>query len=190
MILSAPSGCGKTTIADRLLKRHSEWVRSVSVTTRSPREGEKKGADYFFVSREDFRRMEAKGELLESAKVFDQYYGTPKQFILDHLKQGRTILLTIDVQGTAKLKETLRKDVKVLTIFILPPSVKALRERLENRKTEPAEEVEARIEIAQEEIKEAGWYDCTVVNQNLEQTISEIENYIEQCEKGVKAPPR
>lgn len=180
IVLSAPSGCGKTTITDRLLKRHADWVRSVSITTRKPRENEKDGSDYFFVSPEEFRRMDEKGELLESAKVFDYYYGTPKKFILDQLRRDKKVLLTIDVQGTKKVKKLLDGKVSLLTIFVLPPSVKVLRDRLEGRQTESVGEMELRIQTAQDEIKEAGRYDATVINQNLDQTILDIENLIEQ----------
>ena len=189
MILSAPSGCGKTTLADRLLKRHPEWVRSVSVTTRAARIGEKKGEDYFFVSPQAFRQMEAKGELLESANVFGHWYGTPKAFVMNHLGGGKNVLLAIDVQGTKKIKKALGKKVPILTLFVLPPSVKVLRERLEGRKTESPEEIRRRIEIAQDEIKEAGFYDHAVVNQNLEQTVLEIEGIVEKFQKERRARP-
>ena len=182
IIISAPSGCGKTTIVDRLLKRHRGWVRSVSVTTRAPRPGEKDGEDYFFVSAQDFHGMEERKELLESAKVFDRLYGTPREFVMKHLKAGKNVLLAIDVQGTRRIKETFGAK-NLATIFILPPSVKILRERLEGRNTESPEEIEYRIQVAQDEIKEAGVYDFAVVNQNLEQTIMDIENFIERFQK-------
>ena len=183
IILSAPSGCGKTTIGDRLLKRHPDWVRSISVTTRAPRLGEKKGEDYFFVTESEFRKMESAGELLESAKVFDQLYGTPKQFVMDRLKAGKKVLLAIDVQGTKKVKQVLDNDCPMVSFFILPPSVKILRERLEGRKTESPEEIQRRIEIAQDEIKEAGSYDHAVMNQSLDKTLQQIESAIENFQK-------
>ena len=179
IILSAPSGCGKTTIVDRLLKRHPDWIRSVSATTREPRPGEKDGVDYFFVSAKAFKQMEADGELLESAMVFDHSYGTPKKFVMNALGDGKKVILAIDVQGARKVKKTLGFKEALLSLFILPPSVKVLRERLEGRKTESAEEIQRRIEMAQEEIKEAGSYDLALVNQNPEQTIPEIEQAIE-----------
>lgn len=189
VVLSAPSGCGKTTLVDRLLKRHPDWVRSVSCTTRSPRQGEKNSEDYFFVSREAFRAMEKRGELLESAKVFDQWYGTPKAFVLDHLEKSKTVVLAIDTQGAKKVKAFFDKNLPLLMIFVLPPSVKVLRERLEGRQTETPGEIQRRIETAQEEIKEAGSYDASVVNQNLEQTVLEIEGFVEKFKKerqGIK----
>ena len=186
-MISAPSGCGKTTIVDRLLKRHPEWVRSISATTRQPRAGEKDGQDYFFVTAKVFKEMETKDELLESAKVYDYFYGTPKKFVMDALALGKKVILAIDVQGAGKVKKALDGKAPLLTIFILPPSVKVLRERLEGRRTESAAEVQRRIEVAQDEIKEAGSYDLAFVNQNLEQTVLEIEEGIEKLKnkKGV-----
>lgn len=181
--MSAPSGCGKTTIVERLLKRHPDWVRSVSVTTRPVRLGEKNGEDYFFVTLSEFQKMEESGELLESAKVFDHCYGTPKQFVMDHLKAGKKILLAIDVQGTKKVKSVLVGEAPVMTFFILPPSVKVLRERLEGRNTESPAEIQRRIEISQDEIKEAGSYDHAVMNQNLDKTLQQIESAIESFHK-------
>lgn len=182
IIFSAPSGCGKTTIVDRLLKRHPDWVRSVSVTTRTPRIGEKGGGDYYFVLPSAFQKMEESGELLESAKVFDHFYGTPKAFVLEHLQAGKNVVLTIDVQGMRKIKSSAGSEVPVVTIFVLPPSLKVLRERLEGRKTESPEDIERRISVAQDEIKAATHYDFTVMNQSIEQTVLEIESFIEKKE--------
>ncbi len=187
IILSAPSGCGKTTLVDRLLKRHPDWVRSISLTTRQPRVGEKDGVDYFFVTPKRFKEMQAQDELLESAQVYDWMYGTPKNFVEKHLADGKKVILAIDVQGTKKIKKVFDGTGALISIFILPPSVKILRERLEGRKTEEPAEIERRMEVAQEEIKEAGLYDLTFVNQNLEQTIAEIEDGIEKFEKIKKA---
>lgn len=189
VVISAPSGCGKTSTIDRLLIRHPDWARSVSATTRQPRMGEKNGEDYFFVSAKEFKRMDDAGELLESAQVFDNSYGTPKARILELLKQGKLVLLAIDVQGMKKIKKAAEKALPLLTIFVLPPSVKILRERLEGRKTETAEQIDKRIEAAQEEIKEAGHYDATVMNQNLEQTVFDIESCIEKFLKKRRNNP-
>ncbi len=180
IILSAPSGCGKTTIADRLLKRHREWVRSVSVTTRPARAGEKEAKDYYFVTPRKFQEMRSQRELLESAGVFNFFYGTPKSFVLEKLRAGKNIILAIDVQGARQIKKALDKNAAIVTFFILPPSVRVLRERLEGRNTESPAEIQRRIELAQEEIKEAGFYDHTVMNQNLEQTVLKIEEHIEK----------
>ncbi len=180
IVLSAPSGCGKTTVVERLLKRHPDWVRSISTTTRSPRSGEKDGEDYFFVDRPTFEKMRSRGELLESAMIFNHAYGTSRNFVLDSLKEGKRVILAIDVQGTRDVKQGLGGKVDLVTIFLLPPSVKVLRDRLEGRRTESPEEIDRRIERAQDEIKEASFYDHTVINQNLEETIFAIENLIQR----------
>lgn len=180
IILSAPSGCGKTTIVERLLRRHPDWTRSISVTTRSVRSGEKEGEDYFFVTPQTFREMKKKKEFLESAEVFEQHYGTPKQYVLDQIKQGKSVVLAIDVQGARTLRKEMGHKIPLVSIFVLPPSVKALRERLQGRNTETPEEIERRVEVAQNEIKAAGSYDFTVINQNLDETIQEIEQSIEK----------
>lgn len=183
ILFSAPSGCGKTTIVDRLLKRHPDWVRSVSATTRAARVGEKEGRDYFFLSPRIFKQMQSRGELLESATVFGRDYGTPKAFVLDHLKAGKNVILAIDVQGAEQVRKITELKGMMLTFFVLPPSVKVLRERLEGRKTESPEEIQRRIENAQEEIKAAQLYDYAIVNQNLDKTIVEIEDRVQKFQK-------
>jgi guanylate kinase len=154
------------------------------MTTRTPRGDEKDGADYFFVSQEKFDDARRKGLLLEWARLFDQNYGTPKTFVEENLAQGKKIILAIDVQGAQKVKGLLDKRWDLLSIFVLPPSVKVLRKRLEGRNTDAPDEIKRRIEKAQEEIKEAGSYDFAVVNQNLEQTVSEIERLIQKHENS------
>ena len=183
VVISAPSGCGKTSTIDRLLKRHPEWTRSISATTRAPRVGEKDGEDYFFMSTKDFKEMEVGGGFLETAQVFDNSYGTPKAPVMKALDEKRIMLFAIDVQGMKKIKKALDSKLPLLTIFVLPPSVKILRERLEGRKTETPEQIDKRIEMAQDEIKEAGHYEMTVLNQNLEQTVFDIETCIEKYQK-------
>lgn len=186
VVLSAPSGAGKTTIVDRLLKKHSDWVRSISVTTRKPRDGEVDGKDYFFASEQNFLEMEKNCELLESAKVIDNFYGTPREFVEEQLEEGRCVLLAIDVQGADSVRRILKGKTSYLTIFVLPPSLKVLKERLEGRKTETPEQVERRLEVAKIEIKEAGAYDHTVVNQNIDETVAEIEGFIKKYREQSK----
>ena len=179
VVLSAPSGCGKTSIVERLLKRHPDWVRSVSVTTRAPRLEEKSGEHYLFLSKPEFEKMKGGKKLLEWAEIYGQFYGTPKEFIVGQIDQNKVVILTIDVQGSKQVKETWGKERPMVSIFILPPSVKALRERLTNRQTETPEEIEKRISIAQDEIKSAALYDKTVINQNLDQAVLEVEAIIQ-----------
>ena len=183
LILSAPSGCGKTTILNRLLKRHSKWQRSVSVTTRPPRLDERRGKDYDFVTPGQFQSLKRRKQLLEWAKVFGQYYGTRKSVIEAGVQKGDVVLLAIDVQGHRKVRRAVKGKMSFFSIFILPPSISALRERLENRKTDSAEEIEKRIQVAQEEIKLATEYDATVINRDLDQTTHEIEALIDGFEK-------
>jgi guanylate kinase len=130
----------------------------------------------------EFHKMQRTGGLLESASIFKHAYGTPKKFVTEEIKKGKTVILAIDVQGTQGVKK--KAPSRLLTIFVLPPSVKVLRERLENRRTETPEEIDRRIQVSQEEIKAASLYDHTVVNQNLDQTVVEIEGLIEKFRKS------
>ena len=183
VVLSAPSGCGKTSIVERLLKRHQDWVRSISATTRKPRVDEKDAQDYFFYSKQDFEQKAREGKMLEYAVIYGNLYGTPREFVENQVVQGKTVILTIDVQGAGQIMESWGKERSLLSIFILPPSVKVLRERLTGRKTESPEEIEKRIEIAQDEIKAAKLYNHTVINQNLDQAVLEIEEIILNASK-------
>jgi len=178
VLLSAPSGCGKTSIVERLLKRHPDWVRSISATTRKPRVDEKDAQDYFFYSRQDFEQKVREGKMLEHAVIYGNFYGTPRAFVEDQMVQGKTVIMTIDVQGAKQIMESWGKERPLLSVFILPPSIKALRERLTGRNTESPEEIERRIEIAQDEIRVAKLYHHTVINQNLDQAVLEIEEII------------
>jgi guanylate kinase len=183
IVLSAPSGCGKTTLLSRLLKRHPDWVRSISVTTRAPRLGEKTGKDYEFVSLREFQSLKAKKQFLESAHVFGQYYGTRKAAVEDSMEKGRTVVLTLDVQGARSVRRLWKRKVPLLSIFVLPPSVSILRDRLQKRSTDSLEEIEKRIQRAEEEIKAAREYEGTVINHDLDQTVHEIEALVEKFKK-------
>lgn len=178
VVLSAPSGCGKTSIVERLLKRHPDWGRSISATTRTPRVDEKNAQDYFFYSRKEFEQKIHDGQMLEHAMIYGNLYGTPREFVENQVAQGKTVIMTIDVQGTKQIMEVWGKKHPLLSVFILPPSVKALRERLTGRNTESPEEIEKRIGIAQDEIKAATLYNHTVINQSLDQAVLEIEEII------------
>jgi len=178
VVLSAPSGCGKTSIVERLLKRHPDWVRSISATTRKPRVDEKEAQDYFFYSKADFEKKVRDGKMLEHAVIYDNLYGTPRKFVEEQVVQGKTVIMTIDVQGTKQIMESWGRSKPMLSIFVLPPSVKVLRDRLTGRNTESLEEIEKRIEVAQDEIKAAKIYDHTVINQNLDQAVLEVEEII------------
>jgi guanylate kinase len=174
-VLSSPSGAGKTTLSRRLLASDDDITMSVSVTTRPPREGEVDGKDYHFISVAQFERMRADGELLESAKVFDNYYGTPRAEVEAALAAGRDVMFDIDWQGTQQLGAEMDDDL--VRIFVLPPSAAALEERLKSRAKDPPEVVARRMAKASGEISHWAEYDYVLVNDDIdrcERAISQI----------------
>lgn len=170
-ILSAPSGTGKTTVSNHVLRKVPRIVRSISATTRPPRRGERDGRDYRFVSREAFLRMRAKGEFLEWAEVHGQLYGTPRRALREAARAGNDLLLVIDVQGAAKIR---RNGVASVGIFLLPPSWAVLRRRLERRATEQGVLLRRRLADARREIGERSRYDYWVVNDSLADAVQEV----------------
>lgn len=166
IVLSSPSGAGKTTLSKRLLAADDNITMSVSLTTRTPRSGEVDGQDYFFVSTDAFMKMRDEDKLLEWAEVFGNYYATPRAPVEEILSQGRDILFDIDWQGTQQLMAKMGEDV--VRIFILPPSAQALGERLKTRAQDTAEVVAARMEKASSEISHWAEYDYVLVNDELE----------------------
>ncbi|MCG8491906.1 MAG: guanylate kinase [Sneathiellales bacterium] len=173
LVLSSPSGAGKTTISRSLLADDPDLSMSVSATTRSPRPGEVDGKDYFFMEPVDFNLKVNRGELLEHAKVFDHYYGTPKKAVNDALSQGKDILFDIDWQGTQQLAQKAGDDL--VSIFILPPSTQALEKRLKTRAQDSDEVVARRMSKASEEISHWAEYDYVVINDDVERCISEVK---------------
>jgi len=171
-VISSPSGGGKTTVVERLTRRVPGLVRSVSVTTRPPRTGERQGRDYRFVSRNMFERMRRTGALLEWAKVHGEYYGTPKRPIAQALARGRHALLSIDVQGARKIRRALGQQA--VLIFLLPPSQDVLRRRLMRRRTESTAAIRQRLAAAEREMACAQWYDYEVVNDRLSDTVAQV----------------
>jgi len=167
-ILSSPSGAGKTTLADRLLKKDGEIVLSISTTTRKRRPGETHGKDYFFVSEEEFSRMRENGEFLEWANVFGHFYGTPRSLVEDTLRQGKDTLFDIDWQGAQQLDEVAGEDV--VKVFILPPSREELERRLRQRAQDAEEVVQKRMEKADSEISHWAEYDYVIVNYDLDES--------------------
>jgi guanylate kinase len=165
-ILSSPSGAGKTTLSRMLLERDSEIRLSVSATTRPPRPGEVDGVHYHFVSDDEFRRMIEEDDFYEWAEVFGHRYGTPKGTIRAGLKQGHDFLFDIDWQGTQQLYQKDQQDV--VRVFILPPSIEELHRRLQNRATDSAEVIAARMERARAEISHWDGYDYVIVNDDVE----------------------
>lgn len=174
IVMSAPSGCGKTTLIDMLLQEYGDIVYSISCTTRPPREGEEDGLDYHFLTRERFEELIGEKAFLEYAKVHDNYYGTLKAPIAEVLNEGNSMILDIDVQGAAKVREYVRGlpntdplKIGYVDIFISPPSMEALRERLEGRGTDAQDVIEKRLHNAEGEIARAGEYMFQVTNDDL-----------------------
>jgi guanylate kinase len=175
VVLSSPSGGGKTVIANLLLRRHPEYSRSISITTREKRKGEKEEVDYYFVDQKDFQRKINRDEFVEWAKVFGDYYGTPKKSILKTVGKIKVLLLVLDVQGGLTIK---RKYPESVLIFILPPSLPELKKRLVNRNTDRPDMIKRRLRTAIKEIEFCKKYDYLVVNKTLGETVELIENII------------
>jgi guanylate kinase len=172
LVLSSPSGAGKTTISRLLLAQDPGITMSVSVTTRPPRPGEVDGKDYTFVDHARFDRMAGNGELLEHAKVFGNMYGTPKQPVFDALEAGRDVLFDIDWQGTQQLAGKAQTDV--VRIFILPPSTEELEKRLRTRAQDTDEVVAGRMSKASEEMSHWAEYDYVVVNTDIAESLAKV----------------
>lgn len=171
IILSAPSGGGKNTILNEVLKASPDIDYSVSYTTRAPRGNEQNGIIYHFVTEEEFLRRREEGDFLESAQVFGKWYGTSRSFIQSRLEAGHHVIMDIDVQGAAQISNT---DVPYVKIFIMPPSMEVLRDRLKKRNTDSDEEIQKRLEIAREEVKQIPQYDYLVVNDLLETAVQDV----------------
>ncbi|MBI2787210.1 MAG: guanylate kinase [Elusimicrobia bacterium] len=170
LIISAPSGAGKTTICRKLLARRKDLKYSVSCTTRPPRPGEKNGKHYFFLNREDFKRKIQRGELLEWAMVHDEYYGTPRHFIEEQTKKGLNVIMAIDVQGAMSIR---RKHPAAILVFVLPPSMDELKARLAGRR-DASEVVAKRLANSRGELAAAKDYDYVVVNDDLATAVEQI----------------
>ncbi|MBX7539611.1 guanylate kinase [Qipengyuania sphaerica] len=176
-ILSSPSGAGKTTISRMLLEADPAIKLSVSVTTRPPRPGEKDGVDYYFVDDATFDRMVEEDDFYEWAHVFGHRYGTPKGRIRNALKEGQDFLFDIDWQGTQQLKQ--KDDQDVVTVFILPPSLAELRQRLEARAQDSAEVIDSRMERARGEISHWAEYDYVVINDDVQACFAKVREVLD-----------
>jgi len=173
LVLSSPSGAGKTTISRKLLAIERERIAmSVSVTTRPPRPGEVDGRDYHFIGRAKFDAMVAKNELLEHATVFENLYGTPRAAVEAALEQGRDVLFDIDWQGTQQLRERVRDDL--VSIFVLPPDVGELERRLRQRAQDAEDVVRSRMAKAADEMSHFAEYDYIVVNSDLDASVAHV----------------
>lgn len=172
LVLSSPSGAGKSTISRALLETDSNLMMSVSATTRQPRPGEIDGEDYYFIDTEKFEQMVATGEFLEHAQVFDNYYGTPTIPVEEALKNGRDVLFDVDWQGTQQLSESARKDL--VRIFILPPSHDELERRLRARAQDQEDVIAKRMAKAAGEMSHYFEYDYIIVNDDLDDSIARV----------------
>ncbi len=175
LVLSGPSGSGKGTVSQALLTNRDDIVFSISATTRKPRPTEVDGENYFFLTEEEFKEMDANGGFLESAFVHANYYGSPKQFVLDQIEKGEIVLLEIDVQGALQIKKNYKDAI---FIFLLPPTMDELKNRIINRGTETEEDINRRLTNAFTELDFVGEYDFFVVNDKVENAVKDIEAII------------
>ena len=176
-VLSSPSGAGKTTITRALLKGNPDLEISISATTRPRRPGEVDGQDYYFVEIPEFNAMVDNGEMLEHAKVFGNYYGTPRQPVEEALNRGRDVIFDIDWQGTQQLREIARDDL--VTVFILPPSSKELERRLRARNQDSEESIRHRMDKAADEMTHYSEYDYVLINNNVDLTIHHAQQILD-----------
>jgi len=183
VVISAPSGAGKTTITKLLSQRNPDFKISVSATTRKPRPGERNGVDYYFISEDAFLEKVKKGEFLEYEKVHGHFYGTLRETVESLLKQGYTVLFDIDVNGALNIK---KQFPEAILIFIHPPSIEELKNRLRNRKTDDEQEIQKRLDRLPEEFAKAPLFDYQIVNDDLTQTVQKIEAIIRSKEKALQ----
>lgn len=176
LVISAPSGAGKSTIAQALRKADPTIFTSVSVTTRSPRPGEEEGVHYYFRDLETFRRMAADGELLEWAEVFGRGYGTPRAPLEDALAAGRDVILDIDWQGCRLMRKAMPDDV--VGLFVLPPSLEELEARLRGRNSDSDEEIASRMKAAMSEISHWLEFDYVLINDDLDRAVEEAQSVL------------
>lgn len=180
-VLSAPSGCGKTTIAKAILQKHPELLFSVSATTRPMRVGEVNGKDYFFLTREEFEQRIRSGDLIEWEEIYGNYYGTLKSEVERALTRGASMLFDIDVKGAISIRKAFPRES--VLIFIAPPSLDVLRERLVKRQTEDEETLKRRLERVEMELAMQREFDYVVVNDDLQRAIEDVETILQNHQR-------
>jgi len=176
-VVSAPSGSGKTTVIRELLKNEKRLVKSISATTRARRCGEEQGADYYFISREEFKKRIKKNYFLEWERVFGNYYGTPKAPIEKALRENKDVILALDVKGALKIKRIFREAV---LIFLLPPSIIELKERLNTRSTDSKNQIKKRLALARWELSKKKRYNYVVLNNTIKEAVSGLKKIIKK----------
>ena len=175
-VVSGFSGAGKGTLMKELLKRYDNYALSISATTRSPREGEADGREYFFISQERFQQMIEEDRLIEYAQYVNHYYGTPKDYVMQQMAQGKDVILEIEIQGALKVK---KRFPDVLLLFVTPPSAEELCRRLVGRGTETIEVINARLRRAAEEASGMEAYDYLLINDEIDRCVEEMHNLIQ-----------
>ncbi|AKG04629.1 MULTISPECIES: guanylate kinase [Salimicrobium] len=182
-VLSGPSGVGKGTVRKALFEQDTDLRYSISMTTRAPREGEKDGVDYFFKTRNEFEKLISEGELIEYAEYANNYYGTPKAYVQQTLEEGKDVFLEIEVNGALQVRENFPEGVFV---FLIPPSLEELKDRIVNRGTETEEKIKARLEAARDEIDMMDNYDYVIVNDNVDHAVSKVQSVVlsEHCKRS------
>lgn len=175
IVVSGPSGAGKGTICKEFMKNNQDIRLSVSSTTRSPRDQEVEGVSYHFTTKENFEHMIERDELLEFVHVFGNYYGTGRQWVTDCLNQGQDVLLEIEIVGAMRVKE---KYPDALLVFVLPPSLKELKERIKSRGTEDKQQIDGRMARAMEEIRCIEAYDYFILNEDLAEAVTELDHIV------------
>lgn len=176
IVVSGFSGSGKGTLMKELLKRYPDiYALSISATTRAPREGEEDGREYFFISKDEFEKMIAKDELIEYARYVENYYGTPRRYVEEKMKQGKDVILEIEIQGALKVKKAFPDT---LLLFVTPPSAEELQSRLIGRGTETMEVIRSRMDRACEEAQGMELYDYLIVNDDLDACVEEMHSII------------
>ena len=180
-VVSGSSGVGKGTVLKKFLDKNPDFMLSISCTTRAPREGEVDGVNYFFISKDEFKNCIDNDKFLEWAEFAGNFYGTKKKFINQCLEEGKNIILEIDTQGALKVKKQMSDAV---LIFICPPSLEALENRLRGRHTEDEETIQKRLKEVKEELKRAENFDYKIINDNLENAVCELEKIISGEQKN------